>query len=92
MPTCSGPQSADNASSSPEELGNERFRLVVEASPNAIVVTNAAGRIELVNKEIGVLHRKITRKPPRTNYSPAIGLRLRRPSCNCAGFPFCASF
>lgn len=42
---------ADTAPAIPEDPGNERFRLVVEASPNAIVVTNASGRIELVNKE-----------------------------------------
>ncbi len=51
MPTRSRPLKAGNPPATPEELGNERFRLVVEAAPNAIVVTNAAGRIELVNKE-----------------------------------------
>lgn len=45
------PSPTGRVSPSAEALGNERFRLVVEASPNAIVVTNSRGRIELVNKE-----------------------------------------
>jgi PAS domain S-box-containing protein len=45
------PPRTDKTASSAEDLRNERFRLVVEASPSAIVVTNAAGRIELVNNE-----------------------------------------
>lgn len=36
---------------SPQELHDDRFRLVVEAAPNAIIVTNTDGRIELVNRQ-----------------------------------------
>lgn len=39
----------------PRDLSGERFRLVVEAAPNAIVVTNASGQIELVNKQAEAL-------------------------------------
>jgi PAS domain S-box-containing protein len=35
----------------PRDLSGERFRLVVEAAPNAIIVTNSSGLIELVNKQ-----------------------------------------
>lgn len=38
-------------------MSGERFRLVVEASPNAIIVTNASGQIELVNKQAEKLFR-----------------------------------
>jgi PAS domain S-box-containing protein len=34
------------------QLREERFRLVVEASPSAIIVTNAAGQMELVNRQV----------------------------------------
>ncbi len=43
--------------SGPRKLSEDRFRLVVEASPNAIIVTNARGQIELVNKEAEKLFR-----------------------------------
>ena len=36
---------------SPLELHDDRFRLVVEAAPNAIIVTNSDGQIELVNRQ-----------------------------------------
>ncbi len=39
------------------KLSEDRFRLVVEASPNAIIVTNVRGQIELVNKEAEKLFR-----------------------------------
>ena len=35
----------------PRDLSGDRFRLVVEAAPNAIIVTNSRGQIELVNKQ-----------------------------------------
>lgn len=35
----------------PRILSGERFRLVVEAAPKAIIVTNASGQIELVKKQ-----------------------------------------
>ena len=38
-------------STSAKELHDDRFRLVVEAAPNAIIVTNAEGKIELVNRQ-----------------------------------------
>ncbi len=49
-------QSATGDSGS-RKLSEDRFRLVVEASPNAIIVTNAQGQIELVNKEAEKLFR-----------------------------------
>lgn len=39
------------------DLNGERFRLIVEAAPNAIIVTNANGQIELVNKQAEALFR-----------------------------------
>ena len=41
----------DHEARSPQELHDDRFRLVVEAAPNAIIVTNTDGRIELVNRQ-----------------------------------------
>ncbi len=51
----SGPGAAGDSGS--RKLSEDRFRLVVEASPNAIIVTNAQGQIELVNKEAEKLFR-----------------------------------
>ena len=51
----SGSHAGDD--SGPRKLSEDRFRLVVEASPNAIIVTNARGQIELVNKEAEKLFR-----------------------------------
>ena len=39
----------------PRDLNGDRFRLVVEAAPNAIIVTNSKGQIELVNKQAEAL-------------------------------------
>ena len=47
----------DKDNALPRDLTGERFRLVVEAAPNAIIVTNAKGIIELVNKQAEALFR-----------------------------------
>lgn len=47
----SGPASSLSQDHVPLELHDDRFRLVVEAAPNAIIVTNAQGQIELVNRQ-----------------------------------------
>lgn len=47
----SGRRGQLSSRSSPLELHDDRFRLVVEAAPNAIIVTNTTGRIELVNRQ-----------------------------------------
>ncbi len=57
MPLSTSPSIMDSTPATREELDNARFRLVVEASPNAIVVTNGDGRIELVNKQAEKLFR-----------------------------------
>jgi two-component system, LuxR family, sensor kinase FixL len=36
----------------PHKQAEERFRLVIEAAPNAMVMVNAEGRIELINAEV----------------------------------------
>lgn len=59
MPDPSNPSERQSAvlAPLPEGAESELFRLVVEAAPNAIVVTNASGRIELVNQQAERLFR-----------------------------------